>query len=257
MGKEKATAVATEAEELPKTIVRRVVKEKLSQISTDGGDVTLHKEALIAFSESARIFIHYLSATAHDICNDSNRQIINAEDVLNALEEVEFSEFVEPLRAALDEFKKKAAGKRAGSAKAKEASKKRKTDEETATKNVKAEVTATENGEEEDTATENGKDEETATENGEEEDTATENGKDEETATENGEEEDTGTENGEEEETATENGEEEETATENGEEEDTATENGKEEENEDEEDEEEEESENNDDNDDDDDSPDS
>lgn len=63
MGKEKATAVATEAEELPKTIVRRVVKEKLSQISTDGGDVTLHKEALIAFSESARIFIHYLSAT--------------------------------------------------------------------------------------------------------------------------------------------------------------------------------------------------
>ena len=63
MGKETAAAAVTEAEELPKTIVRRVVKDKLSEVSTDGGDVTLHKEALLAFSESARIFIHYLSAT--------------------------------------------------------------------------------------------------------------------------------------------------------------------------------------------------
>ncbi|KAL9228585.1 hypothetical protein vseg_004146 [Gypsophila vaccaria] len=130
MGKDKpATPVtAAEVEELPRTIVRRVVKDKLSEISGDGGDVILHKEALIAFSESARIFIHYISATAHDICNESKRQIINADDVLNALDEIEFSEFVDPLKEALDEFRKKAAGKRAGVAKAKDISKKRKTD---------------------------------------------------------------------------------------------------------------------------------
>ena len=52
--------VISEAEELPRTIVRRVVKEKLSN---DGDDMSVHKDALLTFSESARIFIHYLSAT--------------------------------------------------------------------------------------------------------------------------------------------------------------------------------------------------
>lgn len=60
---ETAAKVVGEAEELPKTIVRRVVKEKLSACSDDGGVVSLHRDALLAFSESARIFIHYLSAT--------------------------------------------------------------------------------------------------------------------------------------------------------------------------------------------------
>ena len=54
--------VVSEAEELPRTIVRRVVKEKLSNCSEEG-DLSVHKDALLAFSESARIFIHYLSAT--------------------------------------------------------------------------------------------------------------------------------------------------------------------------------------------------
>lgn len=54
--------VVSEAEELPKAIVRRVVKDKLSQCSSDA-DINVHKDALLAFSESARIFIHYISAT--------------------------------------------------------------------------------------------------------------------------------------------------------------------------------------------------
>ncbi|KAI5388735.1 DNA polymerase II subunit B4 isoform X1 [Lathyrus oleraceus] len=100
-----------EAEELPKSIVRRVVKEKLSTCSDDG-DISVHKDALLAFSESAKIFIHYLSATANDICKESKRQIINAEDVFKALEETEFTEFVSPLKDSLEEFRKKNAGKK-------------------------------------------------------------------------------------------------------------------------------------------------
>lgn len=100
-------------DELPLAIVRRVVKEKLSECSPDY-DVSIHKEALLAFSESARIFIHYLSATANDICKDSRRQTMKAEDVFKALEDMEFSEFLEPLKASLDDFKKKNAGKKAG-----------------------------------------------------------------------------------------------------------------------------------------------
>ncbi|KNA03840.1 hypothetical protein SOVF_205290 isoform A, partial [Spinacia oleracea] len=56
-----------------------------------------HLQASIIYASSS------LLQFAHDICNDSNRQIIDAGDLFNALEEVEFSEFVDPLRAALDE----------------------------------------------------------------------------------------------------------------------------------------------------------
>ncbi|KAK2980180.1 hypothetical protein RJ640_007270 [Escallonia rubra] len=116
---EKAAAaekVVAETEELPKTIVRRVVKEKLSQLSMEG-EISVLREALLALSESSRIFIHYLSAT------ESKRQTINAEDVFKALEEIEFAEFVEPLRASLEDFRQKNAGKKSGSRKVKETKK--------------------------------------------------------------------------------------------------------------------------------------
>ncbi|KAL2239320.1 UNVERIFIED_CONTAM: hypothetical protein Sindi_0573200 [Sesamum indicum] len=60
--KELTEKVVPEAEELPKTIVRRVVKEKLSQLATDS-EISVLRDSLQAFCESARIFIHYLSAT--------------------------------------------------------------------------------------------------------------------------------------------------------------------------------------------------
>ncbi|XP_077234462.1 nuclear factor Y, subunit B11 [Tasmannia lanceolata] len=116
-----------EVEDLPRTIVRRVVKEKLSE-SSQGQDISVHKDALLAFSESARIFIHYLSATANDVCKESKRQTINADDVFKALEEIEFPEFIEPLKASLDDFRQKNAAKKSG-AKAKDSEKKRKIEE--------------------------------------------------------------------------------------------------------------------------------
>lgn len=39
---------------------------------------------------------------ANDICRESKRQTINADDVLKALEEIEFPEFLKPLKASLD-----------------------------------------------------------------------------------------------------------------------------------------------------------
>ncbi|KAK9999597.1 hypothetical protein SO802_019200 [Lithocarpus litseifolius] len=87
--------VISEAEELPRTIVRHVVKEKLCH---DDDDMSVHKDALLAFSKSARIFIHYLftmvyvclivecECNANDICKELKRQTINADDVLNALQ---------------------------------------------------------------------------------------------------------------------------------------------------------------------------
>lgn len=98
-----------ETEELPRTIVRRVVKGKLAELTKDMADkkeISVHKEAVIAFGESAKVFIHYLSATANDICRESKRQTISAEDVLKAIEDIDFLEFLEPLKAALEEFRK-------------------------------------------------------------------------------------------------------------------------------------------------------
>uniref|UniRef100_A0A6N2L5H3 Transcription factor CBF/NF-Y/archaeal histone domain-containing protein n=1 Tax=Salix viminalis TaxID=40686 RepID=A0A6N2L5H3_SALVM len=119
--------VVAEAEELPKAIVRRVVKDTLSRCSPEDSDIIIHKDALLAFSESARIFIHYLTATANDICKESKRQTMNAGDVFKALEDIEFPEFVGPLKVSLNDFKRKNGGKKEGSSPNKEVQKKRKT----------------------------------------------------------------------------------------------------------------------------------
>lgn len=124
-----------EVEELPKAIVRRLVKDKLARAASGGegaeggAEVIVNKDAMAAFAESARIFIHYLSATANDVCKDGKRQTINAEDVFKALDEIEFPEFVEPLRTALEEFRSRNAARKPASGK-KQSEKKRKLDKE-------------------------------------------------------------------------------------------------------------------------------
>eukprot|EP01018_Ginkgo_biloba_P013289 Gb_21904 [translate_table: standard] len=123
-------ASGAETEDLPRANVRRVVKGKLTDLTRDDPakkDIAIHKEALLAFSESARIFMHYLSATANDICKESKRQTINAEDVMKAIEEMEFPEFLDPLRTSLEAFRKQNASKKSET-KTKSGDKKRKTE---------------------------------------------------------------------------------------------------------------------------------
>ena len=62
--------------DLPKALVRRLVKGKLSSSDPDGKDVQLNKDALLAFSESAKVFITYLSSTANEICKEAKRSTI-------------------------------------------------------------------------------------------------------------------------------------------------------------------------------------
>lgn len=99
-----------ESEDLPQANVKRVVKSKLQELALghygEERDVAVNKDALLAFSESAKIFIHFLSATANDICRESKRQTINADDVLKAVEELDFPEFSEPLMRCLAAFRK-------------------------------------------------------------------------------------------------------------------------------------------------------
>lgn len=60
------------------------------------------QDALLACSEAAKLFIHYLTSTANDACRDAKRQTLSADDVLTALDDLDFGELVEPLKAALE-----------------------------------------------------------------------------------------------------------------------------------------------------------
>lgn len=92
--------------DLPKTLVKRLVKNKLAGLvdSSDGAkrEVQINKDALLAFSESAKVFINYLTTTANDICHEHKRQTISADDVLQALDDLDFVEMVPQLKDALE-----------------------------------------------------------------------------------------------------------------------------------------------------------
>jgi len=112
-------------DDLPRAHVKRIVKAKLAelQVQTPGDsgkrEIQVSKEVLAAMAESAKIFIHYLTATANDACRDSKRSTISADDVLRAVEDIEFADFVPPLQASLEGFKKEAAQKKAAAGKRK------------------------------------------------------------------------------------------------------------------------------------------
>ena len=102
--------MSTDGDDLPRAHIKRIVKAKLTELMSEGGpdakggkaaDGHVQKEALMAFSECAKIFIHYLTSTANDICRDGKRQTISVEDVFKAIDELEFGEFGDPLRQAL------------------------------------------------------------------------------------------------------------------------------------------------------------
>lgn len=102
----------------PKSLLKRLVKEQMDREackSKDGAtvDVQVNKDSLVAFDVAAKLFIHYLTCAANDLCIEAKRQTLGVEDVFQGLEDTEFGEFVEPLReqfAAFKESKKK--GKR-------------------------------------------------------------------------------------------------------------------------------------------------
>ncbi len=65
-----------------------------------GAQIT--KDALLAFQESAKVFVNYLASTANDVTKESKRVTMSADDVFRALEELEFTELVQPLRQYLE-----------------------------------------------------------------------------------------------------------------------------------------------------------
>lgn len=62
----------------------------------------INKEAKVVMTKSATIFINYLTATANDVTKSTNKKILSANDIFSALETLEFDEFSDKLREALE-----------------------------------------------------------------------------------------------------------------------------------------------------------
>ena len=67
-----------ETEELPRAHVKRIVRAKLAEVASRDNptptgakrELAVQKEALHALQEAAKIFIHYLTATANTLCHE-------------------------------------------------------------------------------------------------------------------------------------------------------------------------------------------
>eukprot|EP00808_Paulinella_micropora_P030864 g70852.t1 len=112
--------MATPPYELPQATVVKIAKKSLPE------DAQIGKEAKVTFARAAGLFVLYLAHTANDIAKTAKRSTISAKDVLEAVEEIEFDEFLDPLekclRAYQKEHEKGDKESKAGSAKGEKAS---------------------------------------------------------------------------------------------------------------------------------------
>ena len=81
---------------LPGSIVSRIVKDALP----DGTKVS--KEAQQAIAKAASVFVLYATSCSNQIAQKSNRKTIHGQDVISAMEDMEFDKFIRPLEANLE-----------------------------------------------------------------------------------------------------------------------------------------------------------
>ncbi|CAH1994133.1 unnamed protein product [Acanthoscelides obtectus] len=90
---------------LPNGSVQKIIKEALPDNTNVG------KDARLALSRAASVFVLYVTSQASNEAQKVNRKTLTKEDVINALKDLEFEDFIEPLQIALKEFKEAKAKK--------------------------------------------------------------------------------------------------------------------------------------------------
>eukprot|EP00892_Ulva_mutabilis_P003349 jgi/Ulvmu1/1386/UM011_0114.1 len=98
--------------ELPKSLIKRIVKAKLAEQAELGDDdrkrdVQTSRDATVALSHATKIFITYVSSAAHDICREHNRTTVAPQDINAALVELGFSSFLPDLQELLSDIQSK------------------------------------------------------------------------------------------------------------------------------------------------------
>lgn len=80
---------------LPNASVAKIIKEAIPD------SVNIGKEARTALARAAAVFVLYISSHASQEAQKSNRKTMVAQDVLDSLTNLEFEEFIEPLKESL------------------------------------------------------------------------------------------------------------------------------------------------------------
>ncbi|XP_068624525.1 DNA polymerase epsilon subunit 3 [Battus philenor] len=99
---------------LPLTVVTRIVKEALPE------GVSISKEARTGLAKAASVFVLYVTSAATNIVKNNKRKALTGQDVLEAMKDIEFDRFVEPLSDALENYKQALSAKKSGAGKKKE-----------------------------------------------------------------------------------------------------------------------------------------
>ncbi|KAA0717139.1 DNA polymerase epsilon subunit 3 [Triplophysa tibetana] len=110
------------------TFYNKTVFSKKQDLQLPDG-VNVSKEARRAISQAASVFVLYATSCANNFAMKAKRKTLNAGDVMAAMEEMEFERFLQPLREALEAYKKGQKGKKAASEQKRKDKKKSGTDE--------------------------------------------------------------------------------------------------------------------------------
>src|SRR5210317_2068129 len=82
--------------EPPAACIRRLLKQTLPK------STNISKDSLSALSRASGIFILYLTACANDVAREGRRTTIVAKDVIGALKELDFDEFIPSMEKFLE-----------------------------------------------------------------------------------------------------------------------------------------------------------
>lgn len=85
---------------LPTAVVTRLIKDALPE------GINIGKEARIAISKAASVFIIYLSSAAINEAKKLKHKTMTPQNIFDALEEIEFESFIEPLKESLEVYRK-------------------------------------------------------------------------------------------------------------------------------------------------------
>jgi DNA polymerase epsilon subunit 3 len=92
--------------EPPAACIRRLLKQTLPK------STNISKDSLSALSRASGIFILYLTACANDVAREGRRTTIVAKDVIGALKELDFEEFVPAMEKFLEGHRKEEQSKK-------------------------------------------------------------------------------------------------------------------------------------------------
>lgn len=119
----------------PRATVQKIAKNATNSTSDD--NMILAKDSLLAVQRSSTVFVSQLLYYARQIAKQRDRKVVNAQDILSALQETEFGGFIPDLKQKLSAFENNAVQKRKQKVTAKANAKAVEEDDEHATKRLK------------------------------------------------------------------------------------------------------------------------